>query len=181
MNVSLHYILENPLFEHAQLLAGADGCFRTVERVSVFDSPFGMDVIEQGIIAPGDFFVTGLLQFSADSDALFEVFRVLIAGQCSGVCLIAQQPVLINDRIRALCDQNHFPIVYLSDDIAYAQIMDTINRYIAIENLNLINQLRRSNHRFRAHSSARKHEPANRQSDHGGLLSRPSAIAARRF
>ena len=71
MNVSLHYILENPLFEHAQLLAGADGCFRTVERVSVFDSPFGMDVIEQGIIAPGDFFVTGLLQFSADSDALF--------------------------------------------------------------------------------------------------------------
>lgn len=142
MNVSLHYILENPLFEHAQLLAGADGCFRTVERVSVFDSPFGMDVIEQGIIAPGDFFVTGLLQFSADSDALFEVFRVLIAGQCSGVCLIAQQPVLINDRIHALCDQNHFPIVYLSDDIAYAQIMDTINRYIAIENLNLINQLR---------------------------------------
>ena len=83
MNVSLHYILENPLFEHAQLLAGADGCFRTVERVSVFDSPFGMDVIEQGIIAPGDFFVTGLLQFSADSDALFEVFRVLIAGRAA--------------------------------------------------------------------------------------------------
>ena len=69
MNVSLHYILENPLFEHAQLLAGADGCFRTVERVSVFDSPFGMDVIEQGIIAPGDFYVTGLLQFKTSENS----------------------------------------------------------------------------------------------------------------
>ena len=143
MNVSLANILKNPLFENAALLAGADGRFRTVARVSVFDSPFGMDVVEKGIVMPGDFFVTGLLRFDESPEQVLAVFEVLIAGQCSGVCLIREQcDSLISDAVLALCDKHHFPLVYLAEDIAYAQIMDTVNRFISLENLNLINQLR---------------------------------------
>ena len=61
MNVSLEQIFNAPLFKNGVVLAGREGMYRTVKRVSVFDAPFQEDVLEKGIIAPGDFFVTSLL------------------------------------------------------------------------------------------------------------------------
>ncbi|MDY3618305.1 PucR family transcriptional regulator [Agathobaculum sp.] len=142
MNVSLANILKNPLFENARVLAGREGCYRTVKRVSVFDSPFGEDVIGGGIIMPGDFFVTGLLQF-ADAQSVLAVMRVLVQGESSGVCLISSgRETLISEEVRRFCDQHYFPVVHIGQDISYAQIMDTVNRYIAMENLNVMNQLK---------------------------------------
>ncbi len=143
MNISLSSILKNPLFEHAQLVAGTQGQHRSVRRISVFDAPFGTDVIEKQIVMPGDFFVTGLLQFGDDPEEVLEVLRILVQAQGSGVCLISRtQDHLINGAVRKFCDENAFPLVHIREDISYAEIMDTVNRYITMENLNVMNQLK---------------------------------------
>ena len=63
MNISLLQVLNAPLFQNVKILSGQSGLGRIVKRASVFDAPFKEDVLEKDILAPGDFFITSLLQF----------------------------------------------------------------------------------------------------------------------
>ena len=118
MNVSLEQIFNAPLFKNGVVLAGREGMYRTVKRVSVFDAPFQEDVLEKGIIAPGDFFVTSLLQFDTKLEQIMEVIRILVKGSCSGLCIMTLGRVeLITEDVRAYCDKVMFPIVCIQEDI----------------------------------------------------------------
>lgn len=143
MNVSLEQIFNAPLFKNGVVLAGREGMYRTVKRVSVFDAPFQEDVLEKGIIAPGDFFVTSLLQFDTKLEQIMEVIRILVKGSCSGLCIMTLGRVeLITEDVRAYCDKVMFPIVCIQEDISYAEVLSTVNRYILQEQTNVLNQLK---------------------------------------
>lgn len=143
MNVSLEQIFNGPLFKNGVILAGREGMYRTVKRVSVFDAPFQKDVLEKGIIAPGDFFITSLLQFDTHPEEVMEVIKILAQGSCSGLCIMTLGRVgLITEDIRAYCDQVRFPVVCITEDISYAEVLGTVNRYILQEQTNVLNQLK---------------------------------------
>ena len=72
MNISLLQVLNAPLFENVKILSGRAGLGRIVKRASVFDAPFKEDVLEKDILAPGDFFITSLLQFQPKSEELMQ-------------------------------------------------------------------------------------------------------------
>ena len=84
MNISLLQVLNAPLFENVKILSGRAGLGRIVKRASVFDAPFKEDVLEKDILAPGDFFITSLLQFQPKSEELMQVLALLVKGNCSG-------------------------------------------------------------------------------------------------
>ena len=125
MNVSLEQIFNVPLFKNGVVLAGREGMYRTVKRVSVFDAPFQEDVLEKGIIAPGDFFVTSLLQFDTKPEQIMEVIRILVKGSCSGLCIMTRGRVEL-----------------ITEDISYAEVLSTVNQYILQEQTNVLNQLK---------------------------------------
>ena len=78
MNISLLQVLNAPLFENVKILSGRAGLGRIVKRASVFDAPFKEDVLEKDILAPGDFFITSLLQFQPKSEELMQVLALLV-------------------------------------------------------------------------------------------------------
>lgn len=78
MNISLLQVLNAPLFKNIKILSGKTGLDRIVKRASVFDAPFKEDVLEKDILAPGDFFITSLLQFRPGSEELMRVLELLV-------------------------------------------------------------------------------------------------------
>ena len=78
MNISLLQIINTPLFENVKILSGREGLDRIVKRASVFDAPFQEDVLEKDILAPGDFFITSLLQFHPGSEELRQLWQLLV-------------------------------------------------------------------------------------------------------
>lgn len=53
--------------------------------------PFKEDVLEKDILAPGDFFITSLLQFQPKSEELMQVLALLVKGNCSGLCVMMEE------------------------------------------------------------------------------------------
>ena len=91
MNISLLQVLNAPLFENVKILSGRAGLGRIVKRASVFDAPFKEDVLEKDILAPGDFFITSLLQFQPKSEELLQVLALRVKGNCSGLCVMMEE------------------------------------------------------------------------------------------
>lgn len=91
MNISLLQVLNAPLFKNIKILSGKTGLDRIVKRASVFDAPFKEDVLEKDILAPGDFFITSLLQFRPGSEELMRVLELLVKGNCSGLCVMMEE------------------------------------------------------------------------------------------
>ena len=112
MNISLLQILNAPLFENVKILAGQDGLTRIVKRASVFDAPFQEDVLEKDILAPGDFFITSLLQFEPDSEELMQVLELLVRGNCSGLCVMMEERAeLFSEEMLLFCEEKQFPVI----------------------------------------------------------------------
>ena len=142
MNISLKTLLKDPLFENAELLAGASGQFREIERVSVFDAPFGPDVVEKGIILPGDLFITCLLRIE-DAATLIGMVEILGAVGSCGICLVSDEDSpLVTPDVLAACDECSVPFVHLRSDLSYAYVMDIVNRYITAENMHIMRRLK---------------------------------------
>ena len=100
MNISLLQVLNAPLFENVKILSGRAGLGRIVKRASVFDAPFKEDVLEKDILAPGDFFITSLLQFQPKSEELMQVLALLVKGHCSGLCVILEEQTNVLNQLK---------------------------------------------------------------------------------
>ena len=144
MNISLLQVLNAPLFENVKILSGRAGLGRIVKRASVFDAPFKEDVLEKDILAPGDFFITSLLQFQPKSEELMQVLALLVKGNCSGLCVMMEERAeLFSKEMLAFCEEKQFPVICMREDISYAEVLGVINQCILEEQTNLLNQLKR--------------------------------------
>lgn len=143
MNIKVSNILKHPTFKEAKVLAGKNGLHRKINRVSVFDCAVPDDLVEQKIIDDGDFFISGLLQFKDDYEGLKHFIHILCYLNSSGLCVMSNDyGSVLTDEILKLCDDKRFPVIQLDENIPYAYVMDTVNRFLAMENLNAINELK---------------------------------------
>ena len=143
MFVSLKEILKNAMFDESKVLAGSRGLNKKIKRISVFDCPCNKNLVDRDIIAEGDVFITCLDQFKYETENIYEYLDTLIKTECSGLFVVTDDMLyVLSDDILQSCDQNNFPIVLIPEDIPYAAIIDTVNKYISIDNLNAINTLK---------------------------------------
>lgn len=143
MNISLLQIINTPLFENVKILSGREGLDRIVKRASVFDAPFQEDVLEKDILAPGDFFITSLLQFHPGSEELMQVLQLLVKGNCSGLCVMMEERAeLFSKEMLHFCEKKQFPLICMQKDISYAEVLGVINQCILEEQTNVLNQLK---------------------------------------
>lgn len=143
MYTSLNTILKHSLFMDASILAGENGTNKSVKRISVFDCPIKDDLLDLHIIEAGDIFISGLVQFEDKPDQLIELIKLLIRGKCSGLIVITNENVsMITQEIMDFCNNNALPVILLDGDIPYAYVIEIINRYIAIENFNILSELK---------------------------------------
>ena len=143
MNISLLQIINTPLFENVKILSGREGLDRIVKRASVFDAPFQEDVLEKDILAPGDVFITALLQFHPGSEELMQVLQLLVKGNCSGLCVMMEERAeLFSKEMLNFCEKKQFPLICMQKDISYAEVLGVINQCILEEQTNVLNQLK---------------------------------------
>ncbi|QIB68116.1 PucR family transcriptional regulator [Aminipila butyrica] len=143
MYISLKEILKNNMFKGATVLAGEPGTDREVKRVMVFDYPANSEILDRNILTSGDFFITDLHQFKEDAEGIYDYIHALIDTGSSGLLIVTDENIrVVTEDVLKICDDSNFPLIFMKEDPSYAGIMDTINQYISIENLNVINNLK---------------------------------------
>lgn len=143
MYISLKEILKNEMFKDVLVVAGANGLERKVQRVSVFDCPCNRRILESDIIKEGDLFISCLEQFKYDENNIYEFINVMLKANCSGLFIVSEDCIeAITEKAVKICNENNFPVLLTKEEIPYAAIMDAVNKYIAVDNLNVINTLK---------------------------------------
>lgn len=133
MLCTIKTILEQPLFEHARILAGKEAINNIVNRVSVYDCPVKDSIADNNIIEKGDLFISGLNQFLEEPEELIKFINVLIDNRCSGLIILDEFSQLISNEIIHQCDRAGCPIIMVDRNISYASLIDGIHR-MAIQN-----------------------------------------------
>lgn len=138
MYISVKSILHSPKLQNAEILAGRGGLSRAVKRASVADLLLTSEEDNANIFNEGDLFLTCLAQFYRKDEKVVEAyFDTLLHHKSSGLLIVPNNNMdLITERIRRKCDEADYPLLYLMDDIPYADILSIINDYIAVETLN---------------------------------------------
>ncbi|MCI9475336.1 PucR family transcriptional regulator [Anaerovoracaceae bacterium 41-7] len=149
MLCTVQTLLNQPLFEDAQILAGEAYLDNIINRVSVFDCPVRGSAIDKNIIEHGDLFLSSLDQFIDSPEILLEFICTLIDCKCSALIVLDINASLITEKIMSHCNRGGLPIIMVDRDIPYAKIMDTINklivqRYYHALNGSKINMLKRA-------------------------------------
>lgn len=143
MFVTLREILKNELFKNVRILAGSEGLSRKVRRVSVFDCPCSKDLLQRGILREGDVFITCLEQFRRDRQGIGEYIENLILSGSAGLLIVSEDMLqAVDSRVLEQCGQADFPLAVIPEEIPYAAIIDTVNKYIDIDNYNSLNMLK---------------------------------------
>lgn len=149
MLCTIQTLLNQPLFDDAQIMAGEACLDNVINRVSVFDCPVRGSAIDKNIIEHGDLFLSSLDQFIGNPEILLEFICTLIDCKCSALIILDINSSLITENIIAHCNRGRLPIIMVDRDIPYAKIMDTINklivqRYYHALNGGKINMLKRA-------------------------------------
>lgn len=144
MYVTLKEILKNPIFSEVDVLAGKDGLTSIVERISVFDCTCDKNLVDKGILKEGDLFISCLEQFNDNSkQTAYDFFQTIIKYKSSGLFVVGDEGLHnLSEEIISLCNREMFPVIHTSVDMPYAMIMDAVNQYIAIDNVNALNTLK---------------------------------------
>lgn len=143
MFVSLKEILKNELFKKGEVLAGSGGLDRNAKRISVFDCPCREDLIKREILREGDLFITCLEQFKHDEENISRFIDTLIYTGSAGLIVVSEDMIhILNPGVLKRCNEGNLPVVLLKEEIPYAAIIDTVNKYIAIDNMHALNMLK---------------------------------------
>lgn len=143
MYISLQTILKHPAFHQVKILAGREGTMRIVKRVSVFDCALREDINALGLIDQGDLFVSCLDQFVKEPERVLDFVQTLNIGKCSGLLVVTDENLpLLTKSVLKYCDRYELPLLCIEENMPYAFIMDTINKFITVENLNAISELK---------------------------------------
>ena len=145
MYIGLDKILGNRIFNNSEVIAGKNGLKKYVKRISVFDCACDDQLIEQEIIKEGDLFITCLEQFNGENkkkDIHVYVDTLIKSGSAGLLIINVNYPEIFDLEIKNICDEANFPVIWLREDVPYAAVIDTVNKYTTIEAINLINSLK---------------------------------------
>lgn len=140
MDISLRELFRDSMFDGAEILAGKDGLTRRCQRVSVFDCPYHETLLAQGIIKPGDLFLSVLEQFRDGQGDLMGFARGLVSYRSAGLLILPTGAAeVLTQQALDYFDQNDFPVIRLKENISYGDIMAVINSRLRSGDQNEIN------------------------------------------
>jgi len=138
MSVTVKSLLTLEVFQNAILLTRDDTTNRIVKSVSVSDCPVYEDLIDQNIFSYGDFYISSLNLYTNDPDSLAKAIDIMIAAKSSGLCITDEYYESMPPFIVEKCNKANFPMIQISKDITYAQIIRQITESIISDQSYLI-------------------------------------------
>lgn len=140
VDISLRELFRDSVFDRAEILAGKSGLSRRCQRVSVFDCPYHEALLAQGIIKPGDLFLSVLEQFQDGRGDLMGFARGLVSYRSAGLLILPTGAAeVLTRQVLDYFDQNDFPVIGLKANISYGDIMAAINSRLRSGDRNEIN------------------------------------------
>jgi len=136
MSITVNNILSLPSFRNAEVLTGAGSLDNEILQVSIADSPItDMDYV---VAQKGDFYLSGFY-FAKDSlENMYEFFDTLIATKASGLCLLDEYIKELPDEIKEYCNDHHIPVLLVSADIPYANMIKEIMELLIFDGQNTL-------------------------------------------
>lgn len=151
MHIHLKELLEDPVFAGCKILAGAKGLNREVSRISVFDCPYHAGLVANGIVAPGDIFISCLEQFHPGDHTVQLFLNSLVEMETSGLLIVPTGTrEVLTPSLLSFCEQHDYPVILLRSESSYAEIMTAVNRYLALNTRNSLNQQKMYRLRYEA-------------------------------
>lgn len=139
-------ILELETFKAAKLLTDPFSLDHEVRSVSVSDCPLYDDLLQQNIFEMGDFYISSLNLYEDKPHALLAAIDVLIRAKSSGLCITDEYYQNVPEEVITHCNKHSFPLIQISKNISYAQMIKAITESILREKstlikVNMINEL----------------------------------------
>ncbi len=137
MFISVKSIIASPEFKGVKIIAGAEGLHKNITSIGVND--FRVEYMSQETMGTGDLFISSLHQYSGETDekCIEGYIQTLIDNGASGLVIVSSDNIkLITERIKEKCDRERFPLLYFPENKRYVDIMEAVNKYIAIETYN---------------------------------------------
>lgn len=140
MDIALRELFRDNVLKGAKILAGKGGLSRRCRRVSVFDCPYHESLLAQGIIKPGDLFLSVLEQFRNGQGDLMGFARGLVSYRSAGLLILPTGAAeVLSQPVLDYFDENDFPVIWLQANISYGDIMAAINNWLRSGDRNEIN------------------------------------------
>jgi len=126
MSVTVKQALELEIMAGARISAGASGLDRIIRRVSFIDSPIDSDVLEKGILMPGDFFISSFFVVKDHPEQMLEIMEMLLASDSSGLCIISEFFIEPPSEIVDFANAHDIPVIFIDQDVPYGDIIRDI-------------------------------------------------------
>ena len=124
MGISVKEALTFDGLSNAKVLAGKEGMDRMIKRVSVLECPDYDDY--KVLLREGDFFLTSFYAVKDDERSVYNIVKILVESGSSGLCIIDAYFDSISAEAREYADSVSYPILLISRDVPYADIITDI-------------------------------------------------------
>ncbi|SDK83446.1 PucR family transcriptional regulator [Natronincola ferrireducens] len=140
MTITVRDILNLPIFKNVTIIAGKNGLDKRIKRISVFDI-FTYDDDPQHLSKEGDFYLSGFYDIRNSIENQIQAINIMIkAGSCA-LCLIDSFVGEIHQEVKKVADDNDYPILVISGEIPYSEIIMDVMEAIIEDNLDTIKSL----------------------------------------
>ncbi|MCH4886302.1 hypothetical protein EZV73_01920 [Acidaminobacter sp. JC074] len=132
MFVTVGDILKIKALNKAKILAGKDGLRNIVSSINIYEY-----ILKKTHDRRGEMYLTSFYDLKDQGqDALYDHIEILIDTDCPGLIMALSAFDEISDRIADLADRNNFPIIGVSPEVTYADILEKAYKLI-LENKRL--------------------------------------------
>ncbi len=123
-------LLSLPLLREGRVIAGAGGLSRQVRAVSFTDCPIVFSEEEYALTAKGDLYIFGYAPYRTELPKLLDRIRFYIRTRSSCCIVMIENLDEFPAEAAELADQSGYPIILLSDRIAYADVIRAVTEAI---------------------------------------------------
>lgn len=142
MSILVRDILNLELLKDAKLITGKGGLNREVLRVNFTDCPLSAGDPGYSLVQKGDLYILSLYIQSQNEVELYNLINFYI--QTGSACCIAINTYVKDfpDSVKHLADKNNYPIISVSDDIPYANLIQKISNLLMTEQLDMFTEVK---------------------------------------
>ncbi|WP_432667185.1 PucR family transcriptional regulator ligand-binding domain-containing protein [Wukongibacter baidiensis] len=129
MAVTVRDTLNLPIFRDVKILAGESGLDNEITRVNFIEMPSN-PISDEKLTEPGEFKITGFFAYKDNVTKLAKEFESLVSERSSGICLIDEYFQQLPIDIINYANKSGLPILLISKNISYADIITGIMELI---------------------------------------------------
>lgn len=121
-------LLKIPSLDKSYIVAGHNGILNTIKKLEVMEEPYP-SVIE--FLLPNGFLLTNFWSMKNNKNSRIQLVSSMIEARCAGLGIMPGPHLnnIIDEEIIELANQNDFPIVYISENVRWG---DVISEYCVL-------------------------------------------------